>query len=1042
MDSHLRLQQMQAQVPALDSVDLHATDHPVWCATLERICAAIKDSAADVWHPGNPTSPVSGDQLPFGDLWRPAVDVALACLHLRVDAALDPAPAVRIDEDLADALLVRLCLVGEQAVWELYKADRGVGAVVCAYFGLDENRAGPPSCDAYRRFIQRHRSNGLAVLLQEFPVLGRLLAQTVDFWIDNSAEILLRVHRDRPALLAEFAIPAEAHLVGLRQSLGDRHHEGRSVAMLTFSTGARSWKVVYKPRDMRIDFEFQRLLVDEAVIGSLPALATLKVLKGENYGYMELAIHRPYADRHELARFHTNAGRLSAILYLLGYTDGHHENLVASGPDLFLIDIETLFEPIVQDDLRAASRPDSAVSGSPMQARFETSVARTGLFPSWLWVGAPQQAIDTSAFGATTFPTQRAVPGWVNLNSDAMAPGTLAVPNAPPTSLPVCCGEPNPFILYVEEFRAGFQAQSAVILHRRDAWLKSGGVLDRFAGLVGRSVVRATHIYFAIQQQQLQATALRSTSGQQLKIDQLARLFQTTASPERNWPVFQAERSQMAKLDIPRFTHRLDESDLLTEAGGTAVEGYFKASGLADCRRRLASLTDEALAFQLQVIDGMVAAKPLVAHASPVSDPHSPRMTGVRLTAVERLRMVHTIAADLAVRSVDEFPEWLGFDLAKDGQRFDFRPLGLSPYSGALGIATLLACLASSQAARPSAAGLKLGAMVLRVIEPLEGLATQERSGALQRWWRDQPLGLSGCGGQLLALMAICEAGVTRLDASNGRALAGRLLEGFDDKRLIDFPLDVIGGAAGLVGPLLLLNTEHSIRIAMAIGDQLAQSALAERDRTDVNRRSSLLRAGFAGGTAGVMAALARLHLQTGAARYRDCATALLAHERSVLGIGNAGWHARFTVALSGEHGLGDSWCQGLAGVALGRLSLFGTELWDRTALSELEAIFSVIGMNASPSSHLCCGDFGAVAVLRLAHDLLGNHVWRTRSDQIEVSSMRAGGDGRCLANRSDPGNRHLGLMTGLSGIGLVLLDTELSRSLIKTLIGVGLVNQ
>ncbi|CBW76898.1 Serine (threonine) dehydratase (lantibiotic biosynthesis) / Lanthionine synthetase (lantibiotic biosynthesis) (plasmid) [Mycetohabitans rhizoxinica HKI 454] len=1015
------------------------TDDDACREILAQLCEAIKASSSSAWHLEDVALSASGQQLPFVDLWRPAVNAALAWLHLRVDASLGAPPAAPADRDLADTLLARLCLLSQYAVWELFKADCGVGMAVCACFGVDDDRSGPPSRERYRSFIQQHRSDGLARLLGDFPVLGRLLAQTVMFWLDSSAEILLRVHDDRQVLLAEFGIPVHARLVRIGQDSGDRHRHGRTVAMLGFSDNRQEWKVVYKPRDMAIDFAFQRLLGDRDVIAHLPALASLKVLPRAGYGYMEVAMHHPCADEQALSLFYLHAGRLCAILYVLGCTDGHHENLIASSTNLFLIDAETLFEPVVRADLRAVSRPDSVLLGSALQARFEESVARTELFPVWLLVSTQRQAIDTSAFGVASSALEcRPVSGWRNINCDAMTFGTVDVLDQQPASLPVGRGQANPFACHLATFSEGFRLQGSVIIRQRDAWLKTGGILDRFAGLTGRVVLRATRIYSAIGQQQLQAGALRSAHAQRLTLEPLARLFSTSASPLENWSALAAERSQMAQLDIPYFTHRLDQNCLLLGTGERAIEGYFEANGLDDCRRRLQSLDLDVIEFQLLVIDGLVAAKTLRAHAGPVGERASPTPQARPLSPDERLHMVRSVAADLVGRIFDDRPEWLGFDMARDGRRFHFRPLGLSPYSGTLGIAAFFACLAGSPLAQSSRFGLDV--WVKRMIQPLEVLAGQPGA-ALSRWWRDQPLGLAGCGGQLLALMAICATNIAPSAASAGRELASRLLEGLDERWLTNAALDLIEGATGLVGPLLMLDSDNALRIAMTIGDRLVHDACAWYPMTDAQRGLAPHSPGFVAGASGMIAALTRLHHHTGVNRYRDCAQRLLTHDRSTLGIGNDGWESRFSLALGGNDALHHSWCHGLAGVALGRLSMFETELWEATAERELDAILASLCAAASPADHVCCGQFGAIAVLRIAQDMLRKRACESHAEQLEAAAvMGMIRDRNHLAVRSHgPGKHHLGLMNGLSGIGLVLTDNRVSRAMLKTLLGGGL---
>ena len=75
-----------------------------------------------------------------------------------------------------------------------------------------------PVREFYKRFVQRHRRDGLASLLTDYPVFGRLIAQVVNLWQIASLELLGRVSNDRPALENTFGIPQTAQLVAVKQA--------------------------------------------------------------------------------------------------------------------------------------------------------------------------------------------------------------------------------------------------------------------------------------------------------------------------------------------------------------------------------------------------------------------------------------------------------------------------------------------------------------------------------------------------------------------------------------------------------------------------------------------------------------------------------------------------------------------------------------------------------------------------------------------------------------------------------------------------------
>ena len=87
------------------------------------------------------------------------------------------------------------------------------------------------------------------------------------------------------------------------------------------------------------------------------------------------------------------------------------------------------------------------------------------------------------------------------------------------------------------------------------------------------------------------------------------------------------------------------------------------------------------------------------------------------------------------------------------------------------------------------------------------------------RWWRDQALGISGCGGILLGLQQLGQRDWVDMLVD---ALLPRFIEA-------DQQLDVIGGSAGLIGSLLVQKTEAALSLAVRAGDHLLESQQSHR---------------------------------------------------------------------------------------------------------------------------------------------------------------------------------------------------------------------
>lgn len=1007
------------------------------------------------------------DDRPFVDLWWP-----IRCMGVeRLRQALVELPgdwiaSAAVSEQLADSLLERLCALGDQLLWQRFSAGRGAGTILLAHLGAGGDGNGTPVREHYTAFIHRHRRDGLESLLEEFPVFARVLGTAFTLWQEGSEELLRRVWADRQALAARFSLSPEQRLTAVSQGLSDPHRGGRTVAILHF-TAASTVSIVYKPKDMGVDAAYQEALSDLNAHSDLPPLRTLKVLAREGYGYMEFVPHHLCESPEELRRFYGNAGRLLAVLHSLGCTDCHHENLIASGDQLLLIDTETLLEPDVPDHTGAASTGTAPVVPTQLQRRLQSSVLRSGLLPQWLVLGVGKCAVDVSALGVQPpREPERPKAGWLGVNSDGMLPGRVSRPVELPTSLPVGIGAANPFQRHLEPFCEGFAQQCEALRTQRRQWLAVGGALHRFRGLQRRLVLRPTRVYFTIQRQQLAPEALRTPFAQAMVLERLARGFLLAESKPLHWPVFAAEVRQMVRLDIPFFTHRIDGDALLLgdDRGGAAdtvphrgtgeLSGFIRASGLVAAQERLQALNDEEIAFQLRLIRGAAAARvtgtsqaaPPISEAR-IDDSHDSSSSAQPIDAQEAASRVGRLLLRLAIADPGGEIEWLGMDLGDDGEGFSFGPVGDTLYGGAIGIACLLHrlhALGLELKSEPKGGGLPPAAVSAAILQPLRKLMAQPRGDGRLRWWRDQPLGLSGCGGLLLALRLLDEAD---LAGELVKAALPRVVR--DDRQL-----DLIGGCAGLIGALLRDDSFGAQELARVAGDRLLECQNAQGSWTHTTREQALL--GFSHGTAGYAAALARLHQANGKERFRQGAADALAYERSRFDPRHSNWPDYRDPPASSEAEITPdftvSWCHGAPGIALGRACLWGTALWDDHCIAEIEAALRTTAAAADMGcDHLCCGNLGLLAVL----ELLGEGPWPLAPSVRDLSRqaarrLRHQALSRCNGTPEEEprlrcfptGEGSLllpGFFTGLSGMGLALLDDSDSRRMLAQLLTAGL---
>src|SRR5262249_32655633 len=138
----------------------------------------------------------------------------------------------------------------------------------------------------------------------------------------------------------------------IQGNLSDPHNGGRSVRILQFEDGAR---VVYKPKDLRVDVAWHDLVADLNEAGRPVGLKAGRTIARQKNGWAEFIAHTGCADAQACGRFFRRAGAWLALFYCFCGSDMHQENVIADADHPVPIDLEMV--------LRADS--DEVRSGEP-----------------------------------------------------------------------------------------------------------------------------------------------------------------------------------------------------------------------------------------------------------------------------------------------------------------------------------------------------------------------------------------------------------------------------------------------------------------------------------------------------------------------------------------------------------------------------------------------------------------------------------------------------------------------------------------------------
>ena len=971
---------------------LRADALPPWAETLAQVLAKASPDAT----PPDATEGVFDREFPFQELLRFFVLIASERLKQRAGERLG-----LLSQDALIAferqLMGQLVETAGQTLLKEFVVFRHFRTMSLFFPGL--NRGSKTHYDA---FIQQHLSTGLLKLFESYPVLGRLLATSVDDWVEAVSEFLFHLEADWQDLSARFAPEGLRQVSGIELGLSDRHQAGRSVIKVRFDA---SLTLVYKPRDLGLEAAFNSLLDwlnQQSETDGLEALRALAVLDRGTHGWMEAAESRPCRDAEEVKRYYRRAGMLIALVYLLNGTDLHRENLIACGDQPILVDLEMLLASSVRGPL---SQDGSTALGEVLQA----SVLISGLLP---FFPLQHQGQELSALTGRIFAEKITRHAWCEINTDEMsyAP-VVSSPEALPANLPSLDGEVRLPHLEEAELVEGFTA-----MYR---WLMTHASelpLEGFKRRLSRHMLRNTNDYALVLAKAKEPAFLKDGAARSLQIDRLASrlLFEREGNRDAIQQLLRMEHLALERMDVPRFVARTD-ADALWVDEALAVPGYFDKSGWEIVSKRLRSLSEKDLALQVTLIRGALKTSEVETREDFRSawELETPAASG-SLAPKDFMEEAVRIGEDLASQAVTagRYATWYQavYDFASE--RVVYRQAEADLHSGTAGIGLFLAALGARTGETRFA---DLGRAALA--SPLE---------LAHRW--NGPVSLGAVTGIGSLLYAFTRAGALLgcEELLEGAAMASR---GITTEAIAqDTVFDVMAGSAGSILALLayqrVTGDETALERALACGRHLLAHRIdmgrGMRTWKSISERPLC---GFSHGASGIAYALVKLHAATGEPAFREAALEAIAYERACFDPAEGNW-PDLRVEPAEDPAFMCSWCHGAPGITLGRLGgLVGLD--DAQVRGEIETgLAKTLTYPLNGADHLCCGNFGRIDILAEASQWLDRpDLLATAREQASWAIQRARAVGSYFYSPMlPPGTPYHGLFSGLAGIGYGLL--------------------
>lgn len=447
---------------------------------------------------------------------------------------------------------------------------------------LGELTAGSPK-ERYQEYFKLLEDPvHLRTLFDTYPVLARCMTEYTLMFGTYVCEIIIHYSSDWNKLKSKLGNGCEYDcLTEIEMGAGDTHNKGKSVAILKFNSGA---KLVYKPHSLRIDECYSAMLDWINQRGIKYLLNSPNALNCGTYGYQEFISHHPCQSIMEVEQFYYRLGALTALCYTCGATDYHSENIIASGAQPVLIDLETIFTPLTETQLQH-------MLGEQSLRTVFSSLMIPGIYSP-----SPLLDIDLSAVGGRGGQKSQLmkIQRINNVGTDEASLIDDSYTTDERQNRPMLNGEYMDVSMYTKQMIEGFCDLYRLILTHRDTFVQD--ILLPYSDAMGRHVIRATALYGKLLTHSMHPDYLQNESDR----DRLLQIISNnSAFPPQ--AVIEHELEQMQRQDIPYFMFSLNSRDFF-DMNGVCIRDFYPMSIIELVEHYLMQLSEDDLSVQLQYL--------------------------------------------------------------------------------------------------------------------------------------------------------------------------------------------------------------------------------------------------------------------------------------------------------------------------------------------------------------------------------------------------------------------------------------------------------
>ncbi|WP_370695799.1 type 2 lanthipeptide synthetase LanM family protein (plasmid) [Priestia megaterium] len=869
---------------------------------------------------------------------------------------------------------------------------------------------GNSSQERYQSFCKmlQRDDNYRDSLIVEYPVLFRLISTKIINLKKFLLELFTHYEQDKHLFSEKFNLNSNSPITRLHIGSGDSHKKGKTVTIIELENDE---KIVYKPRCLSIDVEFQKFInwVNEKSTSTIK-LKTITILDKSSYGWCEFVTYKSCENQQSVSNFYNRIGQLLGVLHVMNATDFHYENIISHGQFPVLIDLESLFHHTIS--------PNHSLTESPVINKalrlINDSVLSTGLIPNRASKVDNEGKFDPSGIGDTA--NEQLLPFNVEVVTNEFTDrmkiekkkGTLI----PGLNNPRINGESINIGDYLDEITTGFSLTYSIFSTNKSE-LKS--LINKFKNKEIRKIFRDTMKYSKLLNLSYHPDFLRNQIDREILIN---RLRVKEGEPIENAVSF--EIKDMLDGDIPYFSSETNGTSIKSSDEQTLDDFYYK-DGLSLSLEKIDRLDSYDLQNQLNIIEATIMA---VYCDTEIKLLHLKKKKKIPLDhrdLVDKAEEIGEILLSNAIQHDNINNEELCWtSMVTKGineNNWVYSITGPGVYDGNTGIAIYFAYLWKvTQKSRYREAAYATINPIRKLLPELSKPKNVSLGGYL---------GISGVVYVLHHLGTVFNDDCLKKEAVEH----AKLFEKFISE---DSVYDLIGGSSGALMVLMNLYEEYREEWILLLAKKLVNHIVEHakiQDKGGIAWHPQNTEhepyIGFSHGNAGIASALARYYHYKPSADILEIIKQAIKYENKYFDENESNWFSshlnKYVIA----------WCHGAPGILLSRCILKENNI----ALDDLDrdiksAFETTINSNIGKNYSFCHGDLGLIDTLISASNKLGGY----KEEEIDLfkekilKQMFSSTDIQADINS-------VGLLNGIASIGYGLLRLAYPKQVPSVLI-------